>query len=383
MRVPYGWCDLVHDRGRTAVAIIGVAFSVLLILMQIGFFGAVWRSAVLVQERLEFDLAIASSDYTFLTRAGIVSMRRLRQAGAVEGVAAVRPLDVVVLPWRAGETREVRATAQGRPILVLAVDPMAPPFREHVVPEAGERLAAPDAVLIDARSRQKNFGPQTPGTVANLAAREVTIAGSFVMGTGFSADGAVVTSRRTLGRLVPSLGGEEVTLGLVTLVGGADPGAVAERLREALPDDVRVIARKDLAWIERRHWILDTSVGVIFGMGALTSFIVGMAIVSQVLANKVTNHFREYATMKALGYPQRYISNVVLFQAILIALVGFAPGCAVAAVLYRLTDRFAFIPMHLGPAEGLSVLALAVAMCVAAALLAVRKVSLAAPADLF
>jgi putative ABC transport system permease protein len=102
-----------------------------------------------------------------------------------------------------------------------------------------------------------------------------------------------------------------------------------------------------------------------------------------VLANKVTNHFREYATMKALGYPQRFISNVVLFQAILIALVGFVPGCAVAAVLYRLTDLFAFIPMRLGLAEGLAVLALAVAMCVAAALLAVRKVSLAAPADLF
>ena len=87
--------------------------------------------------------------------------------------------------------------------------------------------------------------------------------------------------------------------------------------------------------------------------------------------------------MKAMGYSQRYISNVVLFQAILIALLGFLPGYAVAAILYRLTDLYAFVPMRLGAAEGLGVLVLAVGMCISAALLAVRKVSLAAPADLF
>lgn len=382
MRVPYAWFDLVHDSGRTAVAIIGVAFSVLLILMQVGFFGAVWRSAVLVQERLDFDLVITSTDYSFLSRSDAVSMRRLRQASAVEGVAAVRPLEVAVLPWRAGTTRETRTVASGRPILVLAVDTTSPPFKDEFLDDAPALLASPDAVLIDSRSRP-DFGPQEPGTVADLAGHEVSIAGGFGMGTGFSADGAVVTSRRTLARIVPGLGAEEVSLGLVSVSDGADPIAVAERLREDLPGDVRILSRQELAWIERKHWIFDTSVGVIFGMGALTSFVVGMAIVSQVLANKVTNHFREYATMKALGYPQRYISNVVLLQAILIALVGFAPGCAVAAILYRLTDLFAFIPMHLGLAEGFAVLALAVAMCVAAALLAVRKVSLAAPADLF
>lgn len=382
MRVPYAWFDLVHDSGRTAVAIIGVAFSVLLILMQVGFFGAVWRSAVLVQERLDFDLVITSTDYSFLSRSGTVSMRRLRQASAVDGVAAVRPLKVALLPWRGGDTREVRAVASGRPILVLAVDADTPPFCDGLLADAPALLAPPDAVLIDSRSR-RDFGPQEPGTVADLAGHEVSIAGRFQMGTGFSADGAVITSRRTLARIVPGLGTEEVSLGLVSVASDTDLAAVAERLRHDLPEDVRILSRKELAWIERRHWIFDTSVGVIFGMGALTSFVVGMAIVSQVLSNKVTNHFREYATMKALGYPQRYISNVVLFQAILIALVGFVPGCSVAAVLYRLTDLYAFIPMHLGLAEGLAVLALAVAMCVAAALLAVRKVSLAAPADLF
>ena len=382
MKVPYAWFDVIHDRSRTAVAIIGVAFSVLLILMQVGFFGAVWRTAVLVQEKFDFDLVICSPDYAFLARPGVVSMRRLRQASAVEQIAAVRPLDIAILPWYAGDTREARAAALGRAILVLAVDPVSPPLRPGLLENADGGLATPDAVFIDSRSR-KHFGPQDSGQKANLARHEVTIFGRFEMGTGFSADGAVLTSRRTFDRILPGLDGDSVSLGLVTVAPGADPRVVVAVLRRALPDDVRVLTREELAGIEHYHWIVKTSVGVIFGMGALTSLVVGMAIVSQVLANKVANHFREYATMKAMGYSQRYISNVVLFQAILIALLGFLPGYAVAAILYRLTDLYAFVPMRLGAAEGLGVLVLAVGMCISAALLAVRKVSLAAPADLF
>lgn len=382
MRVPYGWHDLIHDRGRTVVAIVGVAFSVLLILMQVGFFGAVLRTAVIVQDRLAFDLVVCSPDYRFLASPGRVPRQRLLQAAVVDGVTAVRPLDIVRLPWRAGETHETRETAAGRVILVLAVDSTDPPFKEGMLGTDSEKIATPDWVLIDTRSR-KDFGPQDPGTKASLAGHEVTIGGRFSMGTGFSADGAVITSRWTLSRILPRLDTRSVSLGLVTVADGTDPVAVAEEMRRSLPEDVRVVTRRNLADIEREHWVVNTSVGVIFGMGALTALVVGMAIVSQVLSNKVLNHFREYATMKALGYPQRYISNVVLFQAIVIALVGFLPGVIVAAVLYGVTDAIALIPMRLGVAEGLGVLGLAVVMCVGAALLAVRKVKVAAPADLF
>ena len=87
--------------------------------------------------------------------------------------------------------------------------------------------------------------------------------------------------------------------------------------------------------------------------------------------------------MKALGYPQRYISSTVLVQAAAIAVIGYLPGLLVAAGAYAVTARVAHIPMHLGLWEAGVVLLLAVGMCVAAALAALRKVARAAPADLF
>jgi putative ABC transport system permease protein len=382
MKVPYVWLDLVHDRGRTAVAVIGVAFAVLLILMQLGFYGSVERTAVLIQEHLVFDILICSRNYRFISSPGTMSAQRLQQALGADGVNDVRPLNISFVPWRSGDTRAARRTGRSRGIMVLGIDPDQPALNMDLVGASPDPLRKVDTVLIDSRSRPE-FGPQVAGTLAEAGAKTVTIAGSFTMGTGFGADGAIVTSMRTFARLLPAFSQTQTSFGLVSVSPGADVDAVADRLRGSLPADVRVFTRSILAGRERGHWIIKTSVGVIFLTGVVTSLIVGMAIVSQVLGNKVAHHFKEYATMKALGYSQQFISRIVLLQAVAIAVIGYIPGVAVAWQLYGLTRTLAHIPMRLGWWEAGVVLGLAITMCVTAALTSLLKVARAAPADLF
>lgn len=378
MSVPYAWLDLVHDRGRTTIAALGVAFAVLLILMQLGFYGSVGRTAVLVLENLRFDLLVCSRHYRFLTSPGSVPADRLAQARAVPGVEAVLPLDLVFVPWRT----EAAGLGRSRAMMVIGVDPDLPGLDLERVGADAAALAEPDQVLIDRASRPE-FGPQTPGSRARAGGAWVTIAGSFEMGTGFGADGAILVARRGLARLLPALPADQVSFGLVRLAPGSDPEEVARQLQNRLPPDVRVVSRSRLTRGERHHWIVKTSVGVIFGMGVLTSLVVGMAIVSQVLGNKVAHHYREFATMKALGYTQRSISGMVLLQSAAIALIGYLPGLLVACLAYILTEHLAHIPMRLGGWEAGLVLLLAIGMCTTAAFTALRKVARAAPADLF
>jgi putative ABC transport system permease protein len=382
MKVPYAWLDLLHDRGRSAVAVVGVAFASLLILMQMGFYGSVERTAVVIQEHLVFDILICSRNYRFISSPGTLPAERLQQAKAADGVEQVRPFNLGFLPWRSGATRDERRHAFGRAIMIMGIDPDLPALDMEHVRTSADPLRTVDDILIDSRSRPE-FGPQSRGTEAEAGARTVTIAGTFTMGTGFGADGAILASMRTFAKALPSFSQSKVSLGLVSVRADADVEAVADRLRLILPPDVRVLTRRQLAASERRHWIVKTSVGVIFLTGVITSLIVGMAIVSQVLGNKVSHHIKEYATMKALGYSQRYISCVVLLQAAAIAVLGYLPGLAVAWQLYGITRTLAHIPMSLGPREAGIVLCLAVTMCITAALTALRKVAHAAPADLF
>src|SRR6516165_10069227 len=92
--------NLQHQRIRTLISLAGVAFAVLLIFAQLGFLGAVDRTATLLFDKLDFDLLLTSREYLDLNTPEGFPRLRLSQAGAVAGVESVRPLSVGLGLWR-------------------------------------------------------------------------------------------------------------------------------------------------------------------------------------------------------------------------------------------------------------------------------------------
>ena len=82
----------------------------------------------------------------------------------------------------------------------------------------------------------------------------------------------------------------------------------------------------------------------------MLGFVVGMVICYQILASDVADHLPEYATLKAIGYPNRYLSLVVLQESLILAAAGFVPGMAVTLGLYLLLTDITGLPMLLTPA---------------------------------
>ncbi|CDN13724.1 COG0577: ABC-type antimicrobial peptide transport system, permease component [Richelia intracellularis] len=60
-RTPIAWLQLTRHKGRFLVAISGVAFADLLMFMQLGFQGALFNSATRLQNVLEADAVIFST----------------------------------------------------------------------------------------------------------------------------------------------------------------------------------------------------------------------------------------------------------------------------------------------------------------------------------
>jgi putative ABC transport system permease protein len=233
------------------------------------------------------------------------------------------------------------------------------------------------------RLSRKQFGDWRRANNLQIGGTQVEVVGEFSMGTGFGADGDVVTSEQTFQELFPQNSPESVSLGLLRAKPGFDPASVAEDLRRQLPPDVNVWTRLQIERSEREHWIIRTSVGIIFALGVVIGFIVGTAIVYQVLSSDIANHQAEYATLKAMGYSNGYLASIVLQQALLLAVLGFLPGWAISLGLYMATERSAHIPMRMGTALSLFMLVLSVAMCALSGIASLRKVNRADPADLF
>ena len=330
MKTPLAWSNLLHQKTRSAVAVAGVTFAVVLVLMQLGFLAAVRQTATRIYGRMAFDLLLVAPDYVHLSKAGTIPRARLAQAESLPEVEGAEGLDVGFNLWRSSGDSHQR-----RGILVMALDPTS-----HVIDlpelEAQQRLLEKPGTVLSDRMSRAEFGPMQEGVSAEVGRKNIRVGGQFTLGTGFSADGAIVTSDETFHRLFPNRRPSDISLGLIRLKPGVDPDAAAEKLRKILPHDVRVYTRAEIEAHERRHWMTKTSVGIIFGFGVLVALLVGTAIVYQVLSSDIASHLGEYATLKAMGYTRRYLSWLVLKQALILGVAGFVPGMILAVALYQI-----------------------------------------------
>jgi putative ABC transport system permease protein len=146
-----------------------------------------------------------------------------------------------------------------------------------------------------------------------------------------------------------------------------------------------VLTQEEIIGRDRDFWIGTTSTGFIFSMGVVVSFIVGTVIVYQILYTDISEHMPEYATLKAMGYRSRYLFQVVLQEAVILAVMGYVPGLILSLGLYELTTNATNggLPMAMNFGRLVFVLLLTVMMCAASGLVSVRKVITADPAEVF
>jgi len=378
MKTPLAWLNLLHNRARSFVAVAGVAFASVLILMQLGFFTALQTSATRVFDQLDFDLAITSPSYRIFSRAGMFPIERLTDALSVPEVESTAPMWVGLNGW---------LNLHGDPplrrgILIMGVRPSTEAFSLPEVREHEPLLAQKGRILMDRASRPE-FGPREVGTETEVGQSRITIAGQFLLGADFSADGAAITGESTFYDLFPWFPRSQCSVGLVRLRDGVDVEHAAEQLRELMPEDVKVRTRKQTLVDEEYFWRTKTSVGTIFLLGVLIAMIVGTGIVYQVLSSDISNRLPEFATLKAMGYSASYLTFTVLSQAGMLAVGGFVPGLIISYGLYELTEASAHIPMNMSPLIAAFVFLLSLAMCMVSAVMSLRKVALADPADLF
>ena len=386
-RTSLAWCNLRHDRARAVVAVAGVGFALTVIFMQCGFLQSILRTATIVADKLDFDVILVSRNYLYFAEPGSFPRARLAQASAVPGVARVMPFSIGTSTWR--NDRGEPGESSRRPVLVLGFDLADRPFRSHgpfdrreveaVIP----RLSAADAALVDRRSRRE-FGPLEAGLRPEVGPIRTRIVGTFAMGTGFAADGAVLTGEPTFRRIIGPEADGAVALGLIRLAPGADPDAVAAAIARALPPgDVRVMTRADYRSREMRYWVVSRSIGTMFVIGVSVAFLVGAVVAFQVLSSDVADHLAEYATLRAIGYTGGQLARVVIEQGLIVAVAAYLPALLLSWYLYTVVERQGVIPITMDVRIAAPLLLAALAMCSISAVASTRTVRTADPADVF
>jgi putative ABC transport system permease protein len=382
-RTPLGWLQLTHHKSRFAVAIAGVAFADILILLQLGFQGALFNSATRLHKMLDADIIIYSPQALNLTAMSTFPRRRLFQAMDVTGVESVDAMYVSPITWKNPQTREKKS------LLIIGFNPDRPAFNFPEVNRQVDRIKQPDTLLFDSKARgtyDKVIADVEAGktVTTEIERRTISVGGLFKLGSSFGADGHLMTSQENYLRLRPRQSQSDVNMGLVKVKPGYDPQQVATTLTEYLPKaDIRVLTKQEFINFEQSYWSGATPIGFIFNIGATMGFIVGVIIVYQVLSTDVNSHLKEYATFKAMGYGNSYLLGIVFEEALILALLGFIPGLVISMGLYQIVAFGTNLPVAMTVLRASQAIAATLAMCILSGAVATSKVQSADPADMF
>ena len=382
-QVPLAWRNLLSDKRRLARSAAGIGFAALLMMVELGFRDAYIESMLLVMRRLDGDIMLTSSQKYQFDRVAPFSRRQLYQARAVSGVASARPLymERTASVWR--NPQDGRHFA----VLTFAFDPDEPVLS---IPEVTAKLAAlrqPDTILVDRHARSV-LGDVQDATETEISGHHVDIVGTFWLGPNFFNDGNIVMSDRNFFKLLGGSGPDhtelpDVELGVIKVQPGFAVSEVQRALRAALPANVAVLTKRELIDQEASLHAKLSPVGPIFTAGALVGFAVGILISYQILFSELSDQLAQYATLKAMGYGNRFLLAVVLQQAAFYACVGYVSAWMLCLVLFKFISEVMVGPMQLTLMLTAQTFLLTLVMCILAALLALRRVMTADPAEVF
>ena len=392
-RTPVAWLQLSYQKVRLLVAILGVAFSIILIFTQLGLRAMLFDGVTILPENLNGDLYLLSSYAESMEYSSFPSIY-LYQVDAIEGVADARPLYLERGEWvnpnllePSTENKDGAVPPKSSDVQIIAFNPTKPVFKLPEINQQLDLLSAPGVILYDrlAKSELGNI-PQlvkSQGFASSiLDNRRVTVLGLFSLSSTFDYKGVTVMSDWNYGQMEGVDVLEEVTVGVLSLEPGANRQAVIKQIQENLSKDIKVLTPEALAQGER-DFVATWPEGKIFNFGTVIGFMVGIVIVYQVIYTDVSEHLPEYATLKAMGYKDRDLSLVVLQESLILAIMGFIPGYLASYGIYYLMAKFIEFPVSMDLGIALQVFALNILMCILSGAIAIKKLRTADPADIF
>ncbi|MBD2410070.1 hypothetical protein FACHB389_24785 [Nostoc calcicola FACHB-389] len=383
-RIPLAWLQLTRYKLRLVVAIVGIAFAVILIFMQLAFLDSLYDSQTALHSRLVGDLILINPEMKTLANTREFPRQHLYR------MLNFSEVDSVNYVYHGQHSFKYGNVSAGKGIIILGINPDNCPFEIPNFDRVAHLLRTRGVILFDRNSNLKEYGnilnvlESGKSVAAEIGDLKVWISGLVnFAGASFADDGNVITSSTTFNYLLPIRSANNINIGLIKLKPGVNRKAIAKKISTQLPASVQVMTRQEFIDYEKHYWATSAPIGFVFSTGVFVGFLVGVIIVYQILYGEVSDHLPDYAVLKARGYKHRYFLNVLFQEALILAVLGYIPGLIVSVGLYEIVKNATALPMHMTFPRASLVLLLTIVMCFTSGTITMNKLKDANPADLF
>ncbi len=408
--------NLFEDIPRFIVAQAGIMFAVSLVTIQVGILDGFTRSTTRLIEQSDADLWVSAKEMLQLEVTLPIPLERLIQARQVEGVERAEALISRNSIWLDSNNRIV-------PVRVWGFNPEGNLFAGWQVSQGSlKALKEPYTIMTD-RSNVSALNLTQVGDVGTLVPLQAKLVGlsedtqsmasatsiytSLESANAFTAAGPGSSLNCTfnegqvqcLNPLAPKSSksakpsepvppprrlnlADPITYVLIQAKPGQDLAQLSKRLESALPN-TKAYTKAEMMEINQNYWRKRTGIGFILGLGATVGVVVGMVVVSQILYSSVSDHIKEFGTLKAMGASDWLIYRVITEQALWMAILGYIPSMAICFGLGVWTVAAKGIVILITPTTAIAVVGVTIIMCVGSALFAIQKVTHVDPAIVF
>lgn len=364
--------NLLHDGTRTVVTSLGVAFAVFLMIFQCSLLIGFLRAAGKTINATDSDIWIAPRGVVCFDFAATLPGSLRGIASGIPGVESVSRVSVNFVSYRMPD-------GQQRIVVLIGADPTVGP-RFPLPYVSGSRAALePEAILVDqtnARDLEISSLPQD----VEINGRRAHIAGAVRGFSSFLGSPYAFSSYEDAARYSRLQDNEESYL-TIRVAKGYDVNSVKAKLAAELPE-ANVWTRDEFERRSQLYWVVQTGAGAAILTAAFLAFLIGLVLVSQTVFATTMERLEEFATLKAMGASNGFVTKVIVAQALAFGIAGGLIGAlsAIPAVQFA-RNAVAWIqtPSWLIP----TIFVPAFAMCVLASIISVRTALSVEPARVF
>jgi len=405
--------NLLEDIPRFLVAQAGIMFAVSLVTIQTGIFNGFTRSTAQLIHNSTADIWVGSDSLVHLELTLPIPATTLSEAQKVAGIERAEALIVKGGIWRhpANEINLVR---------LIGFDPQGQLFiPRNIIQGSVSALTKPYTVMVDS-SNLSSLNVSKVGDVVEISSLPARVVGLTQGNRSITSNPFIFTSLENANAYANSgqttrlscklqSGSEDIqctntfvtpeqqkntsaprkltasdtiTFVLIRAQPGQDLQALKQRLEAAIPN-TRAYTQGELMRKTQNFWQQRTGIGFILGLGAAVGVIVGGIIVGQILYSSVSDHLREFGTLKAMGASDWTIYGVIVEQALWMAVLGYLPGIVLCFGIGAWTFATQGIVILITPLTAIAVFGITLAICVGSAVFAIQKVTRVDPAIVF
>ena len=365
--------NLFHDTLRFVATMVGIVFSVVLVMVQMGLFLGFGHMVTTMIDHAATDLWVVPKNVKCFEDPSLIDLKLRNKIATLDGVATVVPLVIGFSDWRLESGEMTPVFVVGSDLRDGAMQPW------NLVEGNVQALSQGFSVAVD-RSYFDRLGVTGIGSQAEIRGKKVKVVALTDGIRSFTTTPYIFVDAKNARGFTGTPGDRASDL-LVRLKPDADRGTVVQAIRGQI-GDAEVLTTDEFRKRSRSFWLFGTGAGAALFAGALLGVIVGTVIVAQTLYSSTKDHLNEFATLRAMGSSNGYIYHVIIYQALINAVVGFAIASGIGALVVQMTAKSA-LPIVITNWLIAALAALTVVMCVTSALGAIFRVVRIDPAAVF